>query len=43
MIDYQGIYDIDELFWKKVQDMTFLCTAAPPEGGRRVLTQRFTS
>ena len=43
MIDYQGMYDIDELYWKKVQDMTFLCAAAPPEGGRRALTQRFTS
>ena len=42
-LDYRGFYDIDELYWKNVQNVSMLCSAAPPEGGRKVLSQRFTS
>ena len=42
-LDHKGFYDIDELFWKSIQNATILCSAAPPEGGRKVLTSRFTS
>jgi hypothetical protein len=43
VLDYKGFFDIEEKYWKNIQDVTFACAAAPPEGGRKVLTNRFTS
>jgi dynein heavy chain len=41
-VDYKGIYDRTERFWKSIADTTLICSAAPPEGGRKVLSKRFT-
>lgn len=41
-IDYKGIYDREGLHWKKIEDTTLICSAAPPEGGRKELSMRFT-
>ncbi len=38
VLDYNGFYDKEELFWKTLQETTLMCAAAPPEGGRRILT-----
>ena len=41
--NYSGFYDQSELFWKSISDVTLACVAAPPEGGRKVITSRFTN
>lgn len=41
-VDYKGLYDRHELHWKNIVDTTLVCAAAPPEGGRKVLSKRFT-
>jgi dynein heavy chain, axonemal len=41
-LDFQGLYDREYLEWKKISDTTLICAAAPPEGGRKVLSKRFT-
>ena len=43
LVDKKGFYDRDKLFWKCIEDTTLVCAAGPPGGGRRELTQRFTS
>lgn len=42
LLDYNGFYDRDKLFWKELTDVLLLCGGAPPGGGRSVLTQRFS-
>ena len=42
MVDCGGFYDRVELGWKEIQDSCLLICAAPPVGGRHVLTKRFT-
>lgn len=37
----QGFYDREKLFWKDLQDVVLFTAAAPPGGGRAVLTPRF--
>ena len=39
----QGFYDRKKVFWKSIQDTLLLLSAAPPGGGRNVVTPRFTS
>lgn len=41
-LDYQGFYDRYKLFMKSVEDTILVCAAAPPGGGRNVLSPRFT-
>lgn len=41
-VDFKGLYDREGLYWKNIQDTTLICSAAPPEGGRKVLSKRFT-
>jgi len=40
--DYKFIYDRELLIQKEIRDTTLVCAAAPPEGGRKVLSKRFT-
>jgi dynein heavy chain len=41
-LDFKGFYDRDKLFWKDVVDVLMFAGAAPPGGGRAVVTPRFT-
>lgn len=43
LIDKQGMYDRKEWEWKKVVGTTLIACAAPPSGGRAVLTPRFST
>jgi dynein heavy chain len=43
LIDKSGMYDRKEWEWKGVLDCTWIACAAPPSGGRAVLTPRFTT
>ena len=43
LIDKQGMYDRKEWEWKKVVGTTLIAAAAPPSGGRAVLTPRFST
>lgn len=43
LIDKSGMYDRKEWEWKGVLDCTLIACAAPPSGGRAVLTPRFTT
>ena len=42
ILDYSGFYDRDKLFWKDLVDVVLFVAAAPPGGGRAVVTPRFT-
>eukprot|EP00742_Colponemidia_sp_Colp-10_P007071 GILJ01007591.1.p1 GENE.GILJ01007591.1~~GILJ01007591.1.p1 ORF type:complete len:2165 (-),score=376.69 GILJ01007591.1:179-6499(-) len=42
MLDFKGTYDRKKLYWKDITDTSFMCSAAPPGGGRSALTLRFT-
>jgi dynein heavy chain len=41
-LDFKGFYDRDKLFWKDIVDVLMFVGAAPPGGGRAVVTPRFT-
>ena len=41
-LDFKGFYDRDKLFWKDISDVLLFVAAAPPGGGRSVVTPRFT-
>lgn len=41
-LDFKGFYDRDKLFWKDIVDVMMFVGAAPPGGGRAVVTPRFT-
>lgn len=41
-LDRKGMYQRGEWSWKDVEDTTIIACAAPPSGGRAVLTTRFT-
>jgi len=41
LVTCRGFYD--QLHWKSVSDATLACVTAPPEGGRKVMSPRFTS
>nr|XP_031828293.1 dynein heavy chain 6, axonemal [Nomia melanderi] len=41
LLDFDGMYDRDKLFWKYVEDVVFTVACAPPGGGRNPLTPRF--
>ena len=41
-LDFKGFYDREKLFWKDIADTMLLTGAAPPGGGRAVVTPRFT-
>jgi dynein heavy chain len=43
LIDKSGMYDRKEWEWKQVLDSTLVICAAPPSGGRAVLTERFST
>ena len=40
--DQRGFYDRQKLFWKEIVDSVIIGAAAPPSGGRAVVTTRFT-
>ncbi|EGR31243.1 hypothetical protein IMG5_115030 [Ichthyophthirius multifiliis] len=40
--DYKGFYDRKSLLWKEIDQTVLIAAAAPPGGGRSVLSQRFT-
>jgi dynein heavy chain len=42
LIDHNGLYDRIGFFFKEVDNYVMIAVAAPPGGGRSVLTQRFT-
>lgn len=37
-----GLYDRQGFYWKQIDKFVCVCAAAPPSGGRSVLTPRFT-
>jgi len=41
-MDYKGMYDRKGLYWKYMEDVAIITSAAPPGGGRSVITNRFT-
>jgi len=41
-LDKKGLYQRGEWSWKDVEDTTIIACAAPPSGGRAVITLRFT-
>ena len=41
-IDRKGFYQRGEWFWKEIVDTVMIACAAPPSGGRAVLTTRFS-
>mmetsp|Transcript_20676 Transcript_20676/g.31602 ORF Transcript_20676/g.31602 Transcript_20676/m.31602 type:complete len:1097 (+) Transcript_20676:1528-4818(+) len=41
-LDKKGLYQRGEWAWKDVEDTTIIACAAPPSGGRAVITPRFT-
>lgn len=41
-LDFSGFYDREKLFWKDIEDALLFVGAAPPGGGRAVVTPRFT-
>ena len=41
-LDLGGFYDRVKHTWKYIEDTVLICAAAPPGGGRNVLTPRFT-
>jgi dynein heavy chain len=41
LIDNGGFYDRPNLFWKQIEKYIVICAAAPPSGGRAILTPRF--
>jgi dynein heavy chain len=41
-LDFKGFYDRDKLFWKDIENCMMFVGAAPPGGGRAVITPRFT-
>jgi dynein heavy chain len=41
-LDFKGFYDRDKLFWKEIQNTLMFVAAAPPGGGRSVVSPRFT-
>ena len=41
-LDHKGFYDRDKLFFKDVVDVLLFAGAAPPGGGRAVVTPRFS-
>lgn len=41
-MDFKGFYDRDKLFWKDIVDVLMFASAAPPGGGRAVVTPRFS-
>jgi len=43
LVDRKGVYDRAEWEWKRVDDCTLVACAAPPTGGRSVITQRLTT
>lgn len=42
ILDSGGIYDRDNLNWKDIENLILCTICAPPEGGRNLLTPRFT-
>jgi dynein heavy chain len=42
LIDKNGFYDRKLLYWKAIKDTVLLACAAPPGGGRSVITPRFS-
>ncbi|KAF0301061.1 Dynein heavy chain 6, axonemal [Amphibalanus amphitrite] len=41
LLDFGGLYDRKELFWKSIQDVVVCAACAPPGGGRHQLNGRF--
>lgn len=41
-VDYKGVYDRKNLFWKDIDSAVLVVASAPPGGGRSALTTRFT-
>ncbi|XP_047348170.1 dynein axonemal heavy chain 6 [Vespa velutina] len=41
ILDYNGMYDREKLFWKDIEDVVITAACAPPGGGRNPLTPRF--
>jgi dynein heavy chain len=42
-IDRKGLYERADWEWKEVKDTTLIASAAPPVGGREILTPRFST
>ena len=42
-LDKQGLYERGEWDWKTIEKTTLIAAAAPPLGGREVLTPRFST
>ncbi|CAD7967000.1 unnamed protein product, partial [Amoebophrya sp. A25] len=40
--DFRGFYDRQKLFWKEIENTLLLFSSAPPGGGRKALSPRFT-
>ena len=41
LLDFGGLYDRKELFWKTLQEVVVCAACAPPGGGRHQLNGRF--
>jgi len=42
IVDYNGMYHRETREWSRLENTTMICAAAPPGGGRKELTSRFT-
>ena len=40
-MDFHGLYDRENLYWKDIEDVIITAACAPPGGGRNPLTPRF--
>ncbi len=41
LLDFRGLYDRRQLYWKDIQDVNIVAACAPPGGGRNNMTPRF--
>ncbi|KAF7987651.1 hypothetical protein HCN44_003514 [Aphidius gifuensis] len=42
VLDFQGFYDREKLYWKDIENIVLVAACAPPGGGRNPLSPRFT-
>lgn len=41
VLDFQGFYDREKLYWKDIENIVLVAACAPPGGGRNPLSPRF--